>query len=498
MISSFLLGVALSAAPLHPSRTPETSMDPKQPPSTEITIYNGGFALVKEVRPITLKPGRQSIRIEDVAALIEPTSVGIRSLTKPGSLTVLEQSYQFDLINVEAILAKAVGQTIILNRVLPNGDKERIVGTLMSSPTAVVGSANGGSSMQYNGMVMRTNDGRILLNPSGEIEVQSIPEGLISKPTLLWDLVAEEAGSNTVELSYITQGTSWRADYVLTLDQAGGKGDLKSWVTLTNRSGATWTDAKLKLLAGEVERVQPPRAGMRGSPGGLEAASMADKGFNQEAFADYHLYTLQRPATVRNNEIKQVSLFEAVDVPVTKRLIVDPMMNMQGYRPSEGEVGTGLIKPQIRLELVNSKEQKLGMPFPQGVFKVFQRDSSGAVQLLGEDEIDHTPRDEKISLVVGRAFDIVAERKRTSFEWIRDPADRNRLRGARESFLIEIRNRKEKESETVTVIERFWAEHKIISHNVDFTRPNAETVQFEVTVKPGATQTIKFTVETTW
>ncbi len=472
-----------------------TSIQNSQP--TELTIYNGGFALVKETRQLNLKQGRQEVAIEDVPQLIEPTSVGMRSVSSPGSFSVWEQNYQFDLISVQAILNKAVGGKIVLNRVLPNGVKERVSGTLMSSPTAIIGNQNGGASMQFNGMVLRTDDGRILLDPSGEIEVTSIPEGLISKPTLIWDLFADKAGPNTVELSYITQGTSWRADYVLTLGKDGKTGDLKSWVTLTNNSGATWKDARLKLLAGEVQRAQPQ--GFQGGRGGgaPEMKSM-DAGFSQEQFADYHLYTLQRPATVKNNEIKQVSLFDAVDVPVTKRLVVDAMRNYQGYRPAEGEAGTGVIKPQIRIELVNSKENQLGMPFPQGIFKVFQRDSTGAVQLLGEDNIDHTPRDEKISLVVGRAFDIVAERKRTEFEYIRDSADRNRIRGTRETFEIEVRNRKEKETETVTVLERFWTEFTITKKNMDFKKLDSNTLEFTITLGPGETKKLIYTVESRW
>lgn len=447
---------------------------------TELTVYNQGFALVKDVRTLNLRSGRQDVRIEDVAQLIEPSSVGIRSVSAPGSFEVLEQNYQYDLINTQAILRKAVGQTIVLNRILPNGQKERITGTLMSAPD--------------NGMVIRTDDGRILLNPSGEIEVSSIPSGLISKPSLLWDLVADRAGENKVELSYITQGISWTADYVLSLDKAGVQGDLKGWVTLNNGSGATYTNAKLKLLAGDVARAQPPMAGGRGG-GGRDKEMMADAGFQQEQFADYHLYTLQRPATVRQNEMKQVSLLEAFDVKVKKRLIVDAMRAYGGYRPQEeGAVGTGPIKPQIRIDVANTKANQMGMPLPMGRFKVFQRDSSGAVQLLGEDSIDHTPRDETVSLVVGRAFDIVAERKRTFFAWIRRGSD---IRGAKETFEIEIRNRKDAD-ETVTVIERHWGEYKILEPSMPFTKPETGTVVWEVPVKGNETKKLVYTVETTW
>jgi hypothetical protein len=460
---------------------------------TELTVYNQGFALVKEVRTLDLRAGRQDVRIEDVAQMIEPSSVGIRSISAPGSFEVLEQNYQYDLIGTQAILNKAVGQKITLNRVLPNGVKERVVGTLLSSPTAIVG-GQGGSEYTYNGMVLRADDGRILLDPSGEVEVAAIPEGLISKPSLLWDVVAEKAGRNQVEISYLTQGMSWNADYVLSLDGDGKKGDLKGWVTLTNNSGATFKDAKLKLLAGDVARAQPPRA-PGGRAGGFAEMAKADSGFAEEQFADYHLYTLQRPASVRNREMKQVSLLEAFEVPVTKILLVDAMRQYRGWRPQEGEVGTGNIKPQIRIEFVNDKKSRLGMPLPMGKFKVFQRDSSGSLQMLGEDAIEHTPRDEKVSLVVGRAFDIVCDRKRTAFEWIRN--EKGDIKGARESYEIEVRNRKET-PETVNVWERHWYEYRIVRNNMPFKKLDAETIEFVVALAGGETKKIIYTCETLW
>jgi hypothetical protein len=287
---------------------------------------------------------------------------------------------------------------------------------------------------------------------------------------------------------------SWNADYVLQLDDDGKKADLKGWVTLTNNSGATFKEVRLKLLAGDVERAkdQMPRAAARGRGGGA-----AGGGFVEESFADYHLYTLQRPATVRDKEMKQVSLLEAFSVPVTKKLVLDPMRNFVGYRASEGEVGTGPMKPQIRIELTNDKASNMGMPLPKGKVKVFQRDKSGSVQMLGEDAIEHTPRDEKLSLVVGRAFDVVAERKRTAFEYIRDPVDRNRVHGAIETFEIEIRNRKEA-AETVTVLERLWGEWKVTKNNMNYKKLDSQTLEFIVPLKANETKKITFTVENRW
>jgi hypothetical protein len=456
---------------------------------TEVTVYNGGFGFVKEVRTLNLQKGIQTVPIEDVAAQIETNSVGIRSLTDPNSFAVLEQNYQFDLINAMAILNKAVGGTIRLHRVLPNGTKEVLEGTLMSSPTAIVNTGDGGSGMTYNGMVLKTADGRIFLNPSGEIEVQSIPEGMISRPTLLWMLDSDRAGPNQVELSYLTQGMSWASDYVMTIDGAG-KADFRGWVTLVNNCGKSFKDARLKLIAGDVLRAQPQNAGFAGGRGGGGFDRKAAESFQEESLFEYHLYTLQRPATVRNNEQKQVSLLEASGIPYEKKLIVDSMLNFGMYYPSEGEVGTGDIKPLVKVEFVNKKDYGLGVPLPKGRVKVYQRDKSGSVQMVGEDNIDHTPKDERVSLTVGRSFDIRATRKRTNFKRID-------YRSFEETFEIEVRNRKEV-ADKVYVYERHYAEWEIPKTSMEYTKLDSQTMQYLVELKANETKTITYTVITRW
>lgn len=450
------------------------------PNAIELTVYNQGFALVKETRAIDLREGRQLVNVEDVAERIEPSSVAIKSLSAPGSFTVLEQNYQYDLIGVQAILNKAVGHKITLHRVLPNGQKEIIRGTLLSTPA--------------NGMVVQADDGRILLNPSGEVTVDSLPEGLISKPTLVWDLESNKAGSNTIELSYLTQGIGWTCDYVMALDKDGSQGDFKGWVQLDNQSGASFNNATLKLLAGEVQRTLRSPATRGAAYGGSPEMAMSKDSFAEEQFSDYHLYTLQRPATVKNRETKQVSLLESFMVPVRKKLILDPMRAYNGWRPQEGEVGTGIMKPQIRIEFKNDEKSHMGMPLPQGTVKVYQRDRTGSLQLLGEDAIQHTPKNELISLVVGRAFDVLGERKRTKFEYVRDG---NRVRGANETFEIELRNRKET-ADSVTAIERYWGEYKVTNASMPYEQLDSNTFQFVVPLKANEVRKITFTVESRW
>ena len=464
------------------------------PSAVELTIYNGGFALVKETRTLPLRPGTQEVAIEDVAQMIEANSVSIRSRQGAGRFSVLEQNYQYDLVSPLAILNKAVGGRIILNRVLPNGQKERIEGTLISSPTSMVSDGNGNQSFTWNGMVVRTDAGAILLNPSGEIEVSSLPSELRSKPTLVWLLESAVSGEEPVELSYLTQGMSWKSDYVLALEADGKQGDIRGWVTLTNNSGTSFNNAKLKLLAGEVFRA-PRGVGGRGASLAAPAArSMDAEQFAQEAFADYHLYTLQRPATVRNRELKQVSLLEGQGVQVTRRLVLDIASQFGMRRPQEGSFGSGPMKPSIFIDLMNTRQNKLGMPMPMGTFKVFQRDSSGSLQLLGEQNIDHTPRDEKITLALGRAFDVVVEKKRTKFEWIGSANNRS---GSRETFVVELRNRKDV-ADTVEVIDRFWGQYKVLSESQASTRLDNETLQWRVSLNANETKTLTYVIETRW
>jgi hypothetical protein len=455
--------------------------------SPQVTIYNQGFGFVKEVRTFNLQEGRQTVEVKDVPSLIDATSVGVTSLLDPKSIQVLEQNYRYDLISPQAILDKSVGRPVRFIRTV--GDhREVLQGVLLNAPNAIVSNANGGSSETYDGMVIKTDDGRIVLNPTGEVEVASLPTGLISVPTLVWDLNSSKAGPNPVQMTYITQGMSWHADYVLTL-HGEDTADLQGWVTLDNQSGGTWENAKLKLLAGDVNQV---RQGFRAFNQADGAVSLRDSApaFHEESLFEYHLYTLQRPATLRNKETKQLSLLEGDGVPVHKKLIIDSDGDGNQYYPSEGEVGTGPLKTQVRLEFTNDEASHLGMPLPAGKVRVYQRDSEGSVQMLGEDSINHTPRNEKISLVVGTSFDVVGSRKRTNFTRIS-------ANNAIESFEIEVRNRSTK-PETVHVYERHWGDWKITKKSDDFVKLDSQTADFVLNLKPNEVRTISYTVQTRW
>ena len=453
--------------------------------STEITVYNQGLGFVKDIRMVDVKSGQQNLIVEDVAQLIDATSVGFRCLNNPGSISILEQNYQYDLISPMAILQKSIGKKIRFTRAIGN-TREVIEGVLISSPTSVVNTGSG-SEYSYNDLVIRANDGRIILSPQGEIDVMEVPEGLISKPSLVWQIDSATAQQAKMELSYLTKGMSWTANYVLTLGDSG-TGDIQGWVTLNNQSGLTFNDAKLKLLAGDVNVVddrdkfadtgvmQKGRAKMTLSLGG---------GFKEESLFEYHLYTLGRPASVRNKETKQLSLLEGFDVPFKKVIAFE-----SSAETTEPGQGTDELQSAVKVKFKNDEKSHLGMPMPAGKVRLYQRDAGGSLQFLGEDQIQHTPRDEKLSLAVGKSFDMKATHKQVSFT-------KTGKRSSVSTYEIEVRNRK-KTAETATIYERIGSQWKITGNSDSFVKEDANTAVFEVKLKAGEVRKLKFTIDAKW
>lgn len=476
MIATYLLSTALATLSA-------------QQAGVEITVYNADFGLVKEIRSMNLSQGRQEVRIEDVAAHIDPTSVGFRALK--GTIQILEQNYQYDLLSPNSILMKSIGKRVRFRQLLENGQSIVTEGVLLSAPGQVV--ASGGGYTDYGGIVVRTDDGRIVLNPTGTIEVLEIPQGLISKPTLMWELMAGNAGMHELELAYLTNQIGWKANYVLTLNDTDTRASLNGWVTINNRSGKTYENARLKLVAGDVRRVREyAEMQMRA---GAAGRTIEDRGFVEEAMFEYHLYTLQRPTTVRDKETKQIALLNADDFAVKKELIFEGQRNLwrsygRNYRPAEGYATDSGVKVNVIVEVENSEKNKLGMPLPKGIVRVYKRDSSGQVQMVGEDEIDHTPREEKIRLYVGDAFDIVGSRSRTEFRRISD-------RVVQETFEIKLRNRK-RVDETVRVIERAWNDWQILNESMESKKLDSNTFEYVVILKPDVETVIRYTIQTRW
>ncbi|MEI7985801.1 MAG: DUF4139 domain-containing protein [Armatimonadota bacterium] len=456
--------------------------------STEITVYSQGLGFVKDIRLVDVKAGQQSLIVEDVAQLIDATSVGFRCLNNPGSISILEQNYQYDLISPMAILQKSIGKKIRFTRSIGNS-KEVIEGVLISSPTSVVNTGSG-SEYSYNDLVIRANDGRIILSPQGEIDVMEVPEGLISKPSLVWQINSAKAQQAKMELSYLTKGMSWTANYVLTLGDAGS-GDIQGWVTLNNQSGLTFNDAKLKLLAGDVNVVQDEDTGVtkqKWTDNNRKRALLdpVRSSFSEQSLFEYHLYTLGRPASVRNKETKQLSLLAGSNIPIKKIIAFD------SYADPENDSGDSQqdLDSSVMVKFRNDEKSHLGMPMPAGKVRLYQRDTGGSLQFLGENEIQHTPRDEKISLTVGKSFDVKVSHKKTSYTKLGKNSSRS-------SYSIEVRNRK-KVGETVYVYEHQSGDWKVTDKSDPFVKEDSNTMIFKVKLKAGEVKTVKYTVESRW
>jgi hypothetical protein len=408
----------------------QSSADDRQ--SVAITVYNQNFGLVREVRNVTLTRGEVELEFGDVAAAIQPETVHIRSARGDG-IRVLEQNYQYDLLNPQKLLEKYVGRTVTVYRYNESTGREQPF-------EAEVLSVN-------QGTILRIGE-EITFDFPGRFSFPEIPENLIAQPTLVW-LLDSRDGRQELEVSYLTGGLNWKADYVFVINADDSAGDLTGWVTLANQSGATYENAELKLVAGDVQRVAE-RAG-RPQPQ-LEAMRVAEAGFQEESFFEYHLYTLARPTTLRNNEQKQVTLLEAASVGVQKRLLFYGQPYY--YRGSHGQVMSNQ-KVGVYLDFENSEDENLGMPLPKGVVRVYKADGSGAQQFIGEDQIDHTPRDERVRIKMGEAFDVVGDRRQMEWRAVSSCVSES-------AWEIELRNHKDEQAE-VQVWEPVGGDWEILS-----------------------------------
>ena len=461
------------------SQSPVVSA-PESREAVSLTVYsrqagaaNGGFAVVREVRPITVPRGVSALRFEGVPAQIDPTSLSLVSLSDPGSISVLEQNYQYNLVSTQNVLDAAVGQRVRVVRDL--GDRvEAVEGVLISQPG--------------QGRIVRLDDGRVLVNPEGTIELLTLPDGLLSRPSLLWRLAAERGGRHEIEARYLTEGISWKADYVAVVDEAETGVDLTGWVTLQNQSGAAYPEAGLQLIAGDVRRVQPERPE---ADYGYAAAEVAVRGAapQQEAFFEYHLYTFPTPTTIEENETKQLELLSAADVGVRRQLVVDASGSyFPFYRRSRPGAGgaTNEVSAAVVLEVQNTEANNMGMPLPAGTVRVYKADRRGNLQFLGEDRIGHTPQGEAVRLYVGDAFDVVATRRVVEDRRVND-------RTRELTVEVEVRNRKETAAQ-VDVVERvFYGDWRITGSTHEPERLDARTALFPVTLAPDETVTVRYT-----
>ncbi len=467
-----------------------------------------GYAMVRQERELKLDKGRNTVRYTDVAALIDPTTVVFESLSDARGTTVVEQSFQFDLVNTAKLMEKYVDRAITVEQVRGNA-VESFAGTLLSTAA---------------GLVLRRADGTIQTLPhNAGVRLPELPGGLITRPTLVWDIAANRPGAHRTRVSYQTSGITWWADYNVTYSEgapaAGGtpfdtlrtlpglrtanacRLDVGAWVSILNQSGATYADAKLKLVAGDVHRAKLPAtlAGRRMDMARAAAQEARAPGFEEKAFFEYHLYTLGRPTTVPDNSTRQIELFPAArGVPCEKTLVYYGALPAYGFGPNpitDRNFGVqGNRKVDVYLAFRNAPDQNMGMPLPAGRIRVSKLDEADqTLEFIGEDTIDHTPRNEKVLVKMGSAFDVVGERRQVNFT-----VDTSR-RTMTEEIEVKLRNQK-KEPVAVIVKENLyrWVNWSITQKTHEFEKQDARTVHFPTRVGPGKEVTLRYTVQYTW
>jgi hypothetical protein len=448
-----------------------------------------GYALVRQERDFTFNKGRNTLRLSDVAGQIDPTTVSFESLTDPQNTRVIEQSFEFDLVSTAKLLNKYLDQDISV--VQAQGQTpETVSGTLVGT---------------QGGLVLKSPEGAVrVINGYSQVKLPSLPGGLISKPTLVWDIAAEKAGAHKTRYAYQTGGVTWWADYNLIYSEGKDANSCKlevgSWVTIVNQSGTGYENAKLKLIAGDVQRAQPKYAGEMMKARAMDMAQAAPAGFAEKAFFEYHLYTLGRPASLQNNSTKQIELFPmAHNVDCEKNLVyygqAGQYFGYYGSPMTDRTFGNQSNKKvDVYLRFKNARDNGLGIPFPAGKVRVSKTDSAdNSLEFIGEDVIDHTPRDETLQIKLGSAFDVVGERKQTDYR-----IDTN-AKWIEEEIEIRVRNQKD-EPVSVIVKENLyrWTNWSITKKTQNFEKQDARTIHFPVRIAKGGEAVIRYTVRYTW
>jgi hypothetical protein len=464
--------------------------------SVAVTIYNDELALIKDVRQVVLDVGTNRLALRDVSARMRPETAALRNVLHPGAFDMLEQNFDFDLLTPAKLLEKYVGQTVRIVKTNPRTGVETVESAQVLAAPPAFGPqvfAPQGVPQVFaapQSVVLKIGD-RIETGAPGRIVFDGVPATLRDRPTLVAELNNRQSGTQTVELTYLSGGLSWQADYVAELGADDASLDLNGWVTLTNRSGTAYRNAKLQLMAGDVNRARPDVRPMP-DPAALNRAMMAAQAppppMKQESFFEYHLYTLGRPTTLADNQTKQVALLNAAQVPVRKELVLNGSDTY--YRSSVGDIGQKL-KAGVYVEFANRENAHLGMPLPKGVVRVYKRDSAGNAQFIGEDHIDHTPKNEKVRLKLGEAFDVTADKKQTDFKR-REPT--NPASYVFESaYEVVVRNAK-KEAVTVTVREPVPGDWSMLEESKPHTKVASGTAEWRVDVPADGSTTLRYRV----
>jgi hypothetical protein len=440
-----------------------------------VTVYNSNIALIRDVRQLTVPTGAFRLKFEDIAATVNPATVHFRSLTEPEKLSVIEQDYEYDLLEPAKLLHKYVGKEVTLERsYMDNGTTkhEEVKATLLAD---------------NNGPVWRVGNDIVTGIYGDGYRFPEVPANLYDRPTLVMSLDNSGARKHQIEASYLANNVSWNADYVLTVAREDKGADLDGWVTLTNNSGTAFHNARLQLVAGDLNRLPGGVAGDVIMSKARTAAAAAPQ-FQQENFSEYHLYTLGRRTSVEDKETKQISLLQGSGVPVEKLFVV----NGQNFYYHNYQNPSSPLKDPVMVfyKFKNEEKAGLGMPLPAGNVRVYQKDSKGGILFVGEDHIGHTPKDESITVHIGNAFDVVAEHKQTDFKKI--AANVYEM-----EFEITLRNHKDAPI-TVEVNEPIGGSWEMLSSSYKFAKTAAFAAQFQVPVDKNGASVLKYRVRVTY
>jgi hypothetical protein len=456
-----------------------------------------GYGVVREIRGIDLVAGDNTVRFSDVASGIDPTTVSFQSLTAPASTFVQEQNYEYDLVNSDKLLMKYLDKKITLQR-------KRSAGL---DPTLQLVETASGTLLSFDAanIVLQAEDKGVQIIPRGAeisaIKLTALETGLITKPTLVWKITTDKAGPHQAQVTYQTDNLTWRADYTVIINKDDTAADLSAWVSILNESGASYPMAKLKLVAGDVQRIKPPQQQANMGYRQMEPKGGAERGFEEKSFFEYHLYTLGHPTSLPNNSTKQVELFSPkLNVPVVKTFVYYGASNdWRYYTPSSPNADQNLgtqsnKKVDVYVSIRNSKENNLGIPMPAGRIRAYKTDEAdGNNEFIGEDIIQHTPKDEEILVKLGSAFDIVGERKQTEFK-----ADYN-AHWITESFEIKLRNHK-KEPVKVIVKENLfrWVNWEVTASSDKYEKQDFRTIHIPVEIPVDGEKKVTYSVKYTW
>ena len=440
-----------------------------------LTVYNSDIALVRDTRSLPLPRGISDLRFMDIAATVNPATVHFRSLSEPARVKVLEQNYEYDLLEPDRLLRKYVGRDVTLVRM-----RQEDGGTKTEEIKARLLSFN-------NAPVWQIGNEIVTGMHADHIRFPELPENLYARPTLIWSLENDGTARHRVETSYLAGKLSWNADYVLTVARDDRLADLDGWVTLTNGSGTSFKNARLQLVAGDLNRVRQVLGRLAADEIRAEKNAAAAP-MTQESFSDYHLYTLERKTTINNSETKQVSLLDGTGVPIRKRYVVDGQAFYYRNAQHPGSPLKDVV--QVYYQFKNEERAGLGMPMPAGVVRVYQADSRGGTQFVGEDRIDHTPKDETLNVKIGNAFDVVAERKQIDFEKV--AANVYEI-----EYEITLRNHKSAPV-SVEVNEPIGGTWRVLRSTHEWTKTDAWAAHFTVPVAVDGTSTLRYRVRVTY